>query len=78
MCGESIEQIVELAGTRLGIILVSAPVTDDLGQSYDMHAPIAASGLDLSVVTSSGVPIVCDADYRSWDEVYHDIRLLKS
>ena len=76
MCGESIEQVIELAGARLGIVLVSAPVTDDLGQTYDMHAPVAGSGLDLSALTSSGVPIVFDADYQSWDEVYRDVRLL--
>ena len=78
MCGESIEHILELAGTRLGIILVSAPVTDNLGQTYDMHAPIAASGPAVSRVTSSEVPIVFDADYTTWDDVYQDVRFIGS
>lgn len=73
--GESLSTAVQLAGSRLGMILYSAPRRDLFGQVYDAHDPIASSGLDVSAVTGlTGIPQVLDGVYADPDAEYRDCR----
>ena len=65
----------------IGALLISAPATDVLGQSYDAHAPLVGSGLDTKGIAEvvrdlagRGVPIILDADYPDWAAAYRDAR----
>ena len=76
MTKESPEEILEAAGDRLGLALVCAPSRDLLGQEYDAHAPLYESGTDVAPVLGAKCPLVFDADYRDWNEVYRDCAFL--
>lgn len=74
MIGEKLQDAIAAAGDRLGLVLLSAPYTDAFGQHYDAHLPIHGADPDLSPLKARTVPVVLDADYSAWDDVYHDLR----
>ncbi len=75
MLGENLRKSLALSKKRLGMILLSAPVSDMFNQALDAHAPVAGSGLDLSALRAYGnVLQVLDADFKSLDEEYQDCR----
>ncbi len=77
MKAESLTSIIEKAGDRLGVIIVCSSTVDRYGQMYDSHGSAAGNKLNLKAVTQCRVPLVLDANYRSWDEVYHDLKALE-
>ena len=75
--GESVADAIASAGDRLGMVLLSAPARDLLGQSYDAHRPVKDSGLDVAFLKDLACMEVFDADYQTWDEVYEDVRFVE-
>jgi len=76
MTKEPLGEILEAAGDRLGLVILCAPSKDLLGQEYDAHAPLYESDIDVTPVLAAKCPLVFDADYRDWDEVYRDCAFL--
>ncbi len=72
--GITIPDAIRGAGQRMGAVLVSAPRTDLFGQSYDAHAPVHTSDVDLHGLALSGKALIMlDAVYASTDDEYLDI-----
>jgi sugar phosphate isomerase/epimerase len=77
--GESLSDVVKMAGDRLGMVLYSAPRRDLFGQVYDAHLPVSESGLDLSAVNGlSGLIQILDGIYSDPDAEYRDCRTVWS
>ena len=76
MTNEALVEILAAAGDRLGLVLLCAPSRDRFGQQYDAHAPLYGSALDVGPLKAVKCPLVFDADYRDWDEVYRDCSFL--
>jgi len=74
MSGELLAAVIKKAGKRLGMVLVCSTTTDVYGQMYDTHAPVAGSKLKLKAVAACGTPLIFDAAYQSWNEVYCDLK----
>jgi hypothetical protein len=74
MMGEKVAKLIAAAGDRLGLVLLSAPRVDAFGQQYDAHLPIHTADWDPAPLKALNVPLVLDADYRSWDDTYRDIK----
>ena len=76
LCAEDPRALLRLAGTRLGSVLLSLPRCDEFGQTYDAHLPICRGHADVDLRAFEGlrVPLILNADYGSWDEVYRDVR----
>jgi len=72
MTGETLGDALAAAGPKLAAVLVSVPRHDAFGQTYDAHAPVAESGLDLHPLAGLDAWIALDASYNAWDEEYAD------
>ena len=71
--------VIELAGERLGAVLLCAPRVDLAGQIYDAHLPVHGSGIDLAPLAGAGDPLfIFDAIYPDWDAEYLDVQALRS
>ncbi len=71
--------VLELAGERLGAVLLCAPQVDLAGQIYDAHLPVHGSGIDLAALAATGDPLfIFDAIYPDWDAEYLDVRALSA
>ena len=75
--GEPVADIIAAAGDRLGLVLLSAPGKDVAGQLHDAHRPLADTATNTAAFAALKFTLVLDADYRSWDEVYADVRLFE-
>lgn len=79
---DSIELLKRYSDT-IGIIKISAPAKDVYGQLYDTHNAIKGSKYEDLVrqvihccdESNINADICYDAIYKSWDEVYEDIRV---
>ena len=70
--------VIELAGERLGAVLLCAPRVDLAGQIYDAHLPAHGSGTDLAPLAGAGDPLfIFDAIYPDWDAEYLDVQALR-
>ena len=73
MLGENLKESLAMAGSRLGVILLSAPRRDLFNQTVDAHAPVAGAEMDLKPLRAyRHICQVLDADYRNLDEEYLD------
>ena len=71
--------VLELAGERLGAVLLCAPRVDLAGQIYDAHLPVHGSGIDLAALAVAGDPLfIFDAIYPDWDAEYLDVQALST
>ena len=71
--------VLELAGKRLGAVLLCAPQVDLAGQVYDAHLPVHGSGIDLAALAGAGTAMfIFDAIYPDWDAEYLDVRALSA
>ena len=76
---EPLDTLLELAGERLGAVLLCAPRVDLAGQIYDAHLPIHGSGIDLAALAGAGDPLfIFDAIYPDWDAEYLDVQALNA
>ena len=76
---ESPSAVLELAGERLGAVLLCAPQVDLAGQIYDAHLPVHGSGIDLAALAGAGDPLfIFDAIYPDWDAEYLDVEALSA
>ena len=78
MSEEALSDSVATAGDALGAVLLHAPATDVLGQTYDAHLPVHTVDMDLSAVAGAGndVLTIFNAEYAGWNDIYADIRKL--
>lgn len=72
-----IAEIIDIMGGKLGMILLSSCTKDAFFQVYDSHTPISESGMDLSWIGRTGVPVVLDAVYGSKNQEYEDLKLIR-
>jgi hypothetical protein len=77
MTDETPAAVARAADGVLGMILLSAPATDVLGQRHDAHRPMHEATIELRWIDSLEIPTVLDAEYNTWDEVYQDCSLLR-
>lgn len=75
--GETFSKIIGRARKRLGSILLSAHQVDSFGQRTDTHIPIHSAEPDISSVQGARVPLIFDAVYENWNEIYRDIEFMK-
>ncbi|MDE0448098.1 MAG: TIM barrel protein [Spirochaetaceae bacterium] len=72
------DEMIALAGERLGAVLLSAPRVDSAGQVYDAHLPVHGSGIDPAPLSAAGdVLFIFDAIYPDWDAEYLDAQALR-
>jgi len=75
------EDISESAKSKLGLWLVSAPAFDVGGHLQSAQAPLAEKdwGTQITAFLSLArdLPVVLDAVYQNWDEVYKDLEILE-
>ena len=76
---EPLDTLLELAGERLGAVLLCAPRVDLAGQIYDAHLPVHGSGIDLPALAGAGDALfIFDALYPDWDAEYLDVQALSA
>lgn len=72
--------ISELLQNRIGLWLVSAPAFDIGGHLWNTHAPLATGDWRDRIAgftsLAPDVPMILDAVYQNWDEVYKDLKIL--
>ncbi|MDE0025699.1 MAG: TIM barrel protein [Spirochaetaceae bacterium] len=72
------DEMIALAGERLGAVLLCAPRVDSAGQVYDAHLPVHGSGIDPAPLSAAGdVLFIFDAIYPDWDAEYLDAQALR-
>lgn len=75
------DDISEPARSRIGLWLVSAPIFDIGGHLWNTNAALATGDWrdKIAEFTSlaSDAPVILDAVYQSWDEVYQDLKILE-
>lgn len=77
LTGETMEEVVALAGDALGMVLCGAPRRDAFGQMYDTHAPLLGSSVDARSLTAFvHLPVILDAVYPDRNTEYLDYRLI--
>ena len=69
---KDLKTTLSVVGTKLGLVLLSAPGTE----TPEMQLPLHYSGIDLQALQSLHVPLILDADYRNFDEIYLDVKAL--
>ena len=67
-----LKTVFPVVGNKLGLVLLSAPGTE----TPEMQLPLHYGGIDLQALQSLHVPLILDADYRNFDEIYLDVKAL--
>jgi hypothetical protein len=71
----------ELAKDKIGLWLISAPEFDVGGNLWNTHAPLATGDWRDRIAgftsLAPDVPMILDAVYQNWDEVYKDLKILE-
>jgi hypothetical protein len=74
------EDIAELIKGKISLWFVGTPEFDIGGNLWNIHAPLATGYWESQITRflslAPQVPIILNAVYRSWDEVYRDLQVL--
>lgn len=75
------KDIAELIKGKIGLWLLGTPEFDIGGHLWNVHAPLATGDWESEITKflslAPQVPIVLDAVYHSWDDVYRDLQILR-
>ena len=70
-----VKEALEQSGTRLSMILISAPGTS-ISTIPEMQRPVSGGKADLGVLKILKAPIVLDAEYAGPDDIFRDVQIL--